>query len=839
MEVTLFLRIRICARTPSRQERNSAMSPQAKKTSEWAKSAEGGLSLPDSSTGAVKILIADDDPASCESPPALFAEWGYDPIAVHSGHEAWALLSAHSGPNLAVLNCMLPDISGAEVCCRVRATQSLRHIYIILLTDGDDLSAGGLTVGADDYLRKPYAPMELRAKLDAGSRIVVQKALRESQELFQSAFQHAGIGMALNDLSGDYLQVNPALCNFLGYTSSELLGTNLRDVTYPDDLPKSLQSLQDLIDGKVRIYQLEKRYLHKDGHPVWGLLTVSPVCNAEGKPAYLVAQIQDITKRKRAQEDLREREAQMQLLLDSTAEAIYGMGLDGKCTFSNRACLKLLGYANPSDLLGKAMHDLLHHSHADGSPFPVEHCRIYRTFRQGGMSHSDSEVMWRADGTCFPAEYWAYPVWREEKLVGCVVTFLDITGRKQAEEALRAAHAESELFINSVPSILIGTDTHGKITRWNLAAANTFALSADEVRGKSLTNCGIQWIGAEIEREIDSWSEMEETSRHINLPFEKDGGRHFLGVAIHRVTFADEKSLGLLITGADITERRHLEEQLRQAQKLEAIGQLAAGIAHEINTPTQYVGDNTTFLKQSWSAISQLARTALRIEQECPAGAIPGDAATRLRQSVEGADLDYLLDEIPKAIDQSLEGVQRVAKIVRAMKEFSHPGAEEKSPLDINRAIETTVTVARHEWKYVAEVETQFDPHLPLVPCHAGEFNQAILNLLINAAQAIRQAAGDGSDAKGKIVIATRGDQNWVEISIQDTGCGIPEEIQSRIFEPFFTTKAVGQGTGQGLALAHATIVRKHGGRIWFETFPGKGTTFFLSLPVSPLTAES
>lgn len=206
---------------------------------------------------------------------------------------------------------------------------------------------------------------------------------------------------------------------------------------------------------------------------------------------------------------------------------------------------------------------------------------------------------------------------------------------------------------------------------------------------------------------------------------------------------------------------------------------------------------------------------------------------------MQGADLEYLLDEIPKAIQQSLEGVQRVAKIVHAMKEFSHPGSEEKSEIDINRAIETTITVARNEWKYVSDVETHFEPGLPFIPCYAGEFNQVILNLLINAAHGIRQVVGDGSGQKGKIEITTGQAQGWVEIAIHDTGAGIPEAIQSRIFEPFFTTKPVGQGTGQGLALAHTIVVRKHGGRIWFESAVGKGTTFYIRLPISPLTSKA
>jgi signal transduction histidine kinase len=199
---------------------------------------------------------------------------------------------------------------------------------------------------------------------------------------------------------------------------------------------------------------------------------------------------------------------------------------------------------------------------------------------------------------------------------------------------------------------------------------------------------------------------------------------------------------------------------------------------------------------------------------------------------MQKADLDYLLAEIPRAVEQSLDGVQRVAKIVGAMKEFSHPGSEEKRAIDINHAIQSTITVARNEWKYVAEVETNLDPTLPPVPCFAGGINQVILNLLINAAHAIRQVVGDGSQGKGKILITTKQDREWAEVSLHDTGSGIPEAIRARVFEPFFTTKPVGQGTGQGLALAHSIVVREHGGQIWFETEAGKGTRFFVRLPL-------
>jgi signal transduction histidine kinase len=195
--------------------------------------------------------------------------------------------------------------------------------------------------------------------------------------------------------------------------------------------------------------------------------------------------------------------------------------------------------------------------------------------------------------------------------------------------------------------------------------------------------------------------------------------------------------------------------------------------------------------------------------------------------------------EVPQAIQQSLQGIGRVTTIVRAMKEFSHPGSEEKSDTDLNRAIETTITVARNEWKYVAEVVTDFDPALPLVRCLPGEINQVILNLIVNAAHAIADVVENNGKSKGTITIRTRSQGDRVEIRVSDTGTGIPETIRAKIFDPFFTTKGVGKGTGQGLAIAHSVIVDKHGGTISCETEVGKGTTFVIRLPLLSSTPQT
>jgi signal transduction histidine kinase len=293
-----------------------------------------------------------------------------------------------------------------------------------------------------------------------------------------------------------------------------------------------------------------------------------------------------------------------------------------------------------------------------------------------------------------------------------------------------------------------------------------------------------------------------------------------------------------LFLAADITERRFLESQLAHAQKMESIGQLAAGIAHEINTPTQYIGDNVCFLQEAFAQFSRLLKGHMQLIQACKAGAVSPALLAALEADMEDADVEYLLGDVPKAIHQSLEGIARVSKIVQAMKEFSHPGTEEKVGVDINRAIESTLTIARNEWKYVAEVVTDFDPSLPVVPCLPGELNQVILNIIINAAHAIADVVGDGSRQKGRITVSTRHHGNWAEIHISDTGGGIPEAVRSRVFDPFFTTKEVGKGTGQGLAIAHSTIVDKHNGEITFETKMGKGTTFIIRLPLTEKLKE-
>ncbi len=274
--------------------------------------------------------------------------------------------------------------------------------------------------------------------------------------------------------------------------------------------------------------------------------------------------------------------------------------------------------------------------------------------------------------------------------------------------------------------------------------------------------------------------------------------------------------------------RAELERELRHMQKMESLGTLAGGIAHEINTPVQYVGENLRFLADSFS---ELCKESQKLEGLIEAASADGQLADLVAEvdTTAEADTGYLREEIPTSIHQSLEGIEQISEIVRAIKEFSHPDAKEKSAIDINRAIETTLTVARNQWRYVADVETDFDDTLPPVLCLPGEFNQVLLNLIVNAAHAISER---GVEEKGRITLSTRKKGDRVEVRISDTGVGIPAENREKIFDPFFTTKDPGKGTGQGLAIAYTIITKKHKGTISLHSELGKGTTFTVSLPL-------
>jgi PAS domain S-box-containing protein len=503
------------------------------------------------------------------------------------------------------------------------------------------------------------------------------------------------------------------------------------------------------------------------------------------------------------------------LILQTAPIALFALDLEHRITSWNNKMTHLTGYL-PHEVLGQS--PALFYGSKEKPYHPTPFNPSYIVTQEIPLRRKDGEIRATTRTTELLRN-------AQGEIIGGTECLIEMTGQKLFHDEL----LKIQTALNDATDAMVITDLAGTVTYVNMAFGPLFKYTLETINEKSIRAIFVdQNVAGNVLDTIlneDSWcGEIQMVSR---------AERTFPALLRATPIWGDTISvgpIGVLLIINDITERKHLETQLLQAQKLEAIGQLAAGIAHEINTPMQYVGDNTRFLKDSFGNLVKLLNKLSKLLSCKKTDNFNLTLMGEVEEAFLSADVEFLAGEIPLAIAQTLEGIGQVSEIVRAMKDFSHPNDQEKSDTNINEAIQNTIIVARNEWKYVADMEMVLDPALPLVPCLRGEFNQVILNLLVNAAHAIGDVVGDPPEQKGKITVTTRKDGNWVEIRICDTGTGIAKEIQSKIFDPFFTTKEVGKGSGQGLAMAHSAIVKKHQGTLTFETEVGKGTTFIVRL---------
>ena len=403
------------------------------------------------------------------------------------------------------------------------------------------------------------------------------------------------------------------------------------------------------------------------------------------------------------------------------------------------------------------------------------------------------------------------------------------------ETLLRKEAVERQLGIISraAKDAIVVIDNDGRVTHWNEAAEQMFGFRKSEILGEDLHALVAprEYHGqlGEAFPKFQKDGQGAAVGKTVELSALRKGGEQFAVELSLSATTIDGMwhAVGII---RNITERKKLEHRLLKAQKLETLGQLAAGIAHEVNTPTQFIGDNATYLSEVLKKLSDMFARFTELTAELKRDPRYDDMLSSIEKAIEHYDVQFSLEDSPRAIENIRDGVHRITRIIRAMKEFSHPGTQKKRHADLNHLLENTITMCFNEYKYVSELTMNLDSELPMVLCYPVALSQVFLNLIVNAAHAISEAVGD-SGRKGLISITSSMGEGEVCITISDTGKGIPADIGDRIYEPFFTTKDLGKGSGQGLSIARSIVVDKHQGSLSHETSEGRGTTFVVRLP--------
>ena len=701
------------------------------------------------------------------------------------------------------------------------------------------------------------------------------EALHKAEALQRAIFNSANFSSIATDAKGVIQIFNVGAERMLGYTASEVMNTiTPADISDPQEVIARAEALSIELGmpitpgfealafkasrGIEDIYELT--YIRKDGSRFPAVVSVTALCDEqEAIIGYLLIGT-DNTVRKQNEAALRDSNSFNIAILNSLSAQIAVLDSDGVITAVNESWRRFA--------LGNSLDPGQLPPHTE---IGTNYLAVCQSHDSGIAAYEGIQSVLAGKVSNFSMEYPCQSPDEERWFImnvsslgkdcrqGVVVAHTNITVRKQAEEDNKRKSAVIASLLDSIPDLIFFKDLQGMYLGCNPPFAEFVGRSKDEIVGKTDYDLFGQEVADFFREQDDLMMKGGESRRNEEWITYPDGRRILVDTLKAPFCNSEGVLIGLLGISRDVTreyaaqqtlrdnaaeiqtmnmslakrvedivtELRQKDQQLLQAQKLEAIGQLAAGIAHEINSPMQYVQNNVTFFAQAFDTLKKLFDEVGKTEKSL----LTAETAALLAT----INLEFLLQEIPESIKETLEGINRVVEIVSAMKEFSHPGSNDKVSADLNRALSSTITVCSNEWKYAAEVITDFDPDLPLVPCFPNQLNQVVLNLIVNAAHAIEDHNAEAPSTLGCITITTRQDGDWVEILVRDSGGGIPEEIQHLIFDPFFTTKKIGKGTGQGLAIAHDIVVNLHGGQIDLRTLPGQGTTFLIRLPITPL----
>ncbi len=593
----------------------------------------------------------------------------------------------------------------------------------------------------------------------------------------------------------DKLICSDETCRQFGYTRNNLTGTgdDFRSRLHPEDRPGIEAAVQAVLDGGLT-YEEQFRVIRPDGSTCW--------LDARGtlvrdEPTRMIGISIDITHLKQAEESLAESEEKYRLLLNSTAEGIYGLDMEGRCTFCNPAAARWFGYRHPEDLLGKNVHREHHHTRPDGTPYPECECKIFQAFREGKGTHVDDELFFRVDGSSFPCEYRSYPVRRGNELVGAVVTLLDITDRRLAEDRLRWSEANYRSIVETAPYGIYRSTLDGRFLMANPALVAMLGYNSESELLSLRMTCDLYLVPEERARFITHVLETGHAEQ-VEIEWKHKDGRTITvrntAIPVRDNSGEVEAFLGF---AENVTERKTLEKQFSQAQKMEAVGRLAGGVAHDFNNVLMIVSTYAELILQHGVNDEAIKRYA----------------------------------------DQIHQAALKAASIPKQLLAFSRQQELKPEVLDINSIVKSLGEILPKLLGKGIEFITAFDATLDRVKVDRGQMEQIIMNLAVNARDAMpkggrfvietKNVEVDAVYAEGHLPMVPGG---YVMLSVADTGIGMDAKTKSHIFEPFFTTKERDKGTGLGLAAVYG-IVKQSGGFVWVNSEPGGGTMFHVYLP--------
>jgi two-component system, cell cycle sensor histidine kinase and response regulator CckA len=640
---------------------------------------------------------------------------------------------------------------------------------------------------------------ELRAALERVEEEL--EGLRRGERRYRAIFENAAIGIRLADVAsgGVIVEANDAFHRLLGYEPGEVAGRTFFELTHPDDREENRRLFREVVEGRLPSFQMEKRYLCKDGRVIWGRLTASPLRDSSGKVTQMIGLVQDITRRKEAEAELQAALLRNTALLQNAVDAILTIDARGTILTANPAVERLFGYT-PEELLGEKVNLLM------PSPYQEEHDGYLERYLATGEKRiiGIGREVWarRKDGTVFPIDLAVSEVMiaGERTFMG---TIRDITQRKEAEEALRQERDFAHRLVETAHAIVLVLDLSGRIVRYNRYTEELTGYSLEEVQGQPWVDVFLpEREQAGIREVLASMAEGARVRGRVNAVVTRNGTERLIEWYATPMRGADDEVSGVLAVGLDVTERLQLEEQFRQAQKMEAIGRLAGSVAHDFNTVlASILGYSEVLLEELGDA--PIARSVRQIHRGAQRGAVLTRQLLALsrRQKAEAelCEPDAVIADLREML------VRLIGEGIQVRQRLAAPGV-----------------------------------YVRLAP---GQLEQILLNLVVNARDAI--------SGKGQVTLRTRAVEidadtasglllrpgSYLALSVSDTGCGMDEEVRGRIFDPFFTTKAPDKGTGLGLSTVYG-IVQQAGGQIRVDTAVRRGSTFSIFLPRAEGTLE-